>query len=46
LYGWMYAGLSLIGSLVVIYLFSYREYRNLRQVVKSSVKLYDITDED
>lgn len=46
LYGLMYAGLSLIGSLVVIYLFSYREYRNLRQVVKSSVKLYDITDED
>lgn len=46
LYGLTYAGLSLIGSLVVIYLFSYREYRNLRQVVKSSVKLYTITDED
>ncbi|ADQ66300.1 hypothetical protein GL213_03500 [Halogeometricum borinquense] len=46
LYGLTYAVFSLIGSLVVIYLFSYREYRNLRQVVKSSVKLYDITDED
>jgi|AntRauMinimDraft_3_1070383.scaffolds.fasta_scaffold00704_4 hypothetical protein len=46
LYGLMYAGLSLIGSLIVIYLFSYREYRSLRQVVKSSVKLYNITDED
>ena len=46
LYGLMYAGLSLIGSLIVVYLFSYREYRNLRQVIKSSVKLYSITDED
>jgi hypothetical protein len=46
LYGWIYAVLSLMGSVLVIYLFSYREYRNLRQVVKSSVKLYSITDED
>lgn len=46
LFGLVYAGLSLIGSLAVIYLFSYREYRNLRQVIKSSVKLYSITDED
>ncbi|MXR40086.1 hypothetical protein GRX01_01755 [Halobaculum sp. WSA2] len=29
------------GSLIVLYLFSIRELRNLRQVVKSSVKLYD-----
>ncbi|WP_135829855.1 hypothetical protein [Halorussus halobius] len=46
LYGFNYAVLSLAASLVVIYLFGYREYRNLRQVVKSSAKLYNITDED
>lgn len=46
LYGLIYAASSLIGSLVVIYLFSYREYHNLRQVVKSSVKLYNLTNED
>lgn len=46
LYGLNHAVLSLVASLVAIYLLSYRQYRNLRQVVKSSAKLYNITDED
>jgi hypothetical protein len=38
--------LSIVGAVVVGYLFSYRSYRDLRQVVKSSMKLYDTSNED
>ncbi|MXR52392.1 hypothetical protein GRX03_12355 [Halovenus sp. WSH3] len=38
--------LSIVGAILVIYLFSYRSYRDLRQVVKSSMKLYETNNED
>lgn len=38
--------IAMIGSVLIIYLFCYRSYRDLQQVVKSSVKLYDTGNED
>jgi len=38
--------IAAIGSLLIIYLFCYRSYRDLQQVVKSSIKLYDTGNED
>lgn len=46
LFGLREAALALVGSGVVAYLLSYKGRRNLQQVVKSSVKLYDTDDED
>lgn len=37
---------SVTGALLIIYLFCYRSYRDLQQVVKSSVKVYDTENED
>lgn len=45
-YGWLVAGVSLLGGIAVLYLFGIRGFRNLRQVIKSSEKLYGISDED
>lgn len=39
--GVLLAGGAVIGSIIVVYLFAIRGLRNLRQVVKSSVKLYN-----
>ena len=44
--GLLEALIAVVGSLLVIYLFCYRSYRDLQQVVKSSVKLYDTGNED
>lgn len=38
--------IAVFGSILIIYLFCYRSYRDLQQVVKSSMKLYDTGNED
>lgn len=40
------AAIALVGSIIIGYLFCIRGRRNLQQVVKSSVKLYEIDNED
>jgi hypothetical protein len=40
------ATMSVAGSIIIGYLFSIRGRRNLQQVVKSSIKLYDTDNED
>jgi len=38
--------LAVTGALLIVYLFCYRSYRDLQQVVKSSIKLYNTSNED
>ena len=40
------AGFALVGSIVVVYVFCFRRYRDLQQVVKSPMKLYEQRDEN
>lgn len=40
------AALALVGSILVAYVFCYRRYHDLQQVVKSSMKLYEQRDEN
>ena len=46
IFGLTEAIIAVVCSIAVAYLLCYRGFQSLRQVVKSSVKLYNITDED